>query len=145
IPNRLLTVNTLGSMDAGTDDQNPTAVKIGHIAWHPNGTYGVYIPQIGEYVVIVYVNSEPIAVCSYPLSSTADTGQPANQIDDLQPGDLGFIGIGQKLGGARVIIRAAGTVEIESTKGCRTYRLPVNDTINTVCQNYELEPARGVS
>lgn len=141
--NRLLTVNTLGNKMFGTDDLYLPNVKIGHIAWHPNGTYGVYIPQIGEYVLIMFINSEPISMCSYPLSLTEGGGQLANQTDDLGPGDLGFIGLGTAMGGARIIVRAAGTVEIESTKGCRTYWLPINDTINTVCQNYELEPAAG--
>lgn len=141
--NRFLTCRSIGSLEAGTDDQYLPNVKIGHIAWNTNGCYGVYIPQIGEYIVVAFINSEPISLCSYPLSDTTVGGQPDNQVDDLQPGDWAIVGIGQAIGGSRIIMRSAGTVEIESTKGCRTYWLPMFDTINTVCQNYELEPTGG--
>lgn len=135
---RTLNVRTLGLIGS-TDDQQLPNVKIAHFAWTASGGYGVYIPIVGEYVIVAFINSEPVVLGSYPLSQTIAGGQPANQTDDLMAGDFAFV----TGAGSRVIIRSAGTVEIESTKGCRTYWLPSFETINTVCQNYELEPSGG--
>lgn len=129
---------TLGNAAHGTDDQDLTTVKIMHTAWHPDGSYAVAIPPLDSLVIIGFVNSEAVLFGAYPISNTFGGGGRTNQ-EDLLPGDYAFV----TAAGSRVIIRSGGTVEIESTKGCRTYWLPKGETINSVCQNYELEPSGG--
>ena len=135
---RTCRVRTLGAQAFGTDDQDLPNVKVQHFAWHPEGDYAVAIPRIGAYVLVSFINSEPFVVGTYPLSNTTGDGGRDNQ-DTLLPGDFAF----QTVAGNKIIIRSAGTVEIESTKGCRTYWLPTFETITTVCQNFELDPTGG--
>jgi len=135
---RTCRVRTIGAAMFGTDDQDLQNVKCQHLLWDGAGSYAVAMPTVGTYVIIAFVNSEPVIVGVYPLSNTLGGGGRTNQ-QDLLPGDLAFV----TATGSRVVIRSAGTVEIESTKGCRTYWFPTKETINTVCQNYELEPTGG--
>jgi hypothetical protein len=137
--NRTVRVKTLGNAEHGTDDQDLPNVKILHMQWSPDGTYAVAMPQIGTYYIVGYLNSEPVLLGAYPLSNTFGGGAQANQTDDLAPGDYAFV----TAAGSRLIIRSGGTVEIESTKNCRTYWLPIQDTITTVCQNKEMSAGPG--
>lgn len=135
---RTCRVRTIGTAMFGTDDQDLQNVKCQHMVWDPAGSYAVVLPTIGSYVIVAFVNSEPIIVGAYPLSLSDDDGSLTVQ-QDLLPGDMAFV----SSTGSSVIIRSAGTVEIESTKGCRTYWFPIKETITTVCQNWELNPSGG--
>lgn len=135
---RTVRVKGLGNKSHGTDDQDLQNVKLLHLAWHPEGDFGVAIPRVGSYCIVGYLNSEPFVIGAYPLSNTFGGGGRDNQ-EDLLPGDFAYMSVA----GNRVVVRSGGTVEIESTKGCRTYWLPTEDTISTVCQNFELDTAGG--
>lgn len=135
---RTCRVKTLGAEAFGTDDMDLPNVKVQHFAWHPQGDYAVAIPRIGSYVLISFINSEPVVIGTYPISNTEGGGGRDNQ-EKLLPGDFAFVTVA----GSSVIVRSAGTVEIKSTPGCRTYWLPSTETINTVCENFELEPTGG--
>lgn len=135
---RTVRVKTLGDKTAGTDDQDLQNVKMLHLAWHPEGDYALFLPRVGTYVVVLFINSEPYMVGVYPLSNTFGAGGRTNQ-EALLPGDFGMMTVA----GNSLIVRSGGTIEISSTKGCRTYWLPSDETITSVCQNFELEPAGG--
>ena len=135
---RLCQVRTIGASAYGTDDLDLQFVKCQHFAWHAEGDFATVLPRIGTYVIISFVNSEPIITGVYPLSNTEGAGGRDNQ-QNLQAGDFGW----QAVAGNSFIIRAAGTIEITCTNGCRTWWLPTNDTITTLCQNFELDPAGG--
>lgn len=139
--NRTVRCRTMGNQAHGTDDQDLQTVKILHSQWHPDGTYAISMPLVGAYHLIHYLNSEPLLGLAYPLSNTENGGLRDNQTDDLAPGDYALV----TAAGSRLVIRSGGTVEIESTKGCRTYWLPTYETITTVCQNHELYTAGGTS
>lgn len=135
---RLCQVRTIGSAQYGTDDLDLQFVKCQHFAWHAAGDFATVLPRIGTYVLVTFINSEPVITGVYPLSNTLGAGGRDNQ-QSLQAGDFGW----QTVFGNSLIIRAAGTVELSSTLGCRTWWLPTNETITTLCQNFELDPTGG--
>lgn len=135
---RTVRVKTMGNRAHGTDDQDLPNVKIGHMIWHGDGSYAIAMPVIGSYYIVGFINSEPILLAAYPLSNTDGGGGRDNQ-ENLLPGDMAFV----TAAGSRVIIRSGGTVEIEATKNTRTYWLPTNETITTVCENNEMAAAPG--
>lgn len=135
---RTARVKTLGNANHGTDDQDLPNVKIIHHSWHPDGSYAVSMPLVGSYYIVGYINSEPVLLGAYPLSNTTGGGGRTNQ-QKLLPGDHAFV----TAQGSSVIIRSGGTVELQSTLGCRTWWLPTNETITTVCQNEEVDTAGG--
>ena len=135
---RLCQVKTIGSEAYGTDDLDLQFVKCQHFAWHPDGDFATALPRIGTYVLVTFINSEPIITGVYPLSNTFGAGGRSNQLT-LQAGDYGWQGVA----GNTFVIRACGTIEASATLGCYTWWLPTNDTITSVCQNYELDPAGG--
>lgn len=135
---RTARVRTLGNKDHGNDDQDLQNVKILHHSWNPDGSYAVSMPIVGSYYIVGYVNSEPVLIGAYPLSNTFGAGGRTNQ-QDLLPGDYAFV----TAAGSSLIIRSGGTVEIQSTLGCRTWWLPTHETITTVCQNLEVDTAGG--
>jgi hypothetical protein len=137
---RTVRVKTLGNANHGTDDQDLPNVKVLHMAWNPDGSYALAMPLIGSYYIIGYINSEPVLLGAYPLSNTSDGGGRDNQ-QNLLPGDYAFV----TAQGSSVIIRSGGTVELQSTPNCRTWWLPTNETITTVCQNQEIDTSGGFS
>lgn len=137
---RTCRVKTLGNREHGTDDQDLPNVKVLHMAWNPDGTYAVAMPLIGSYYIVGYLNSEPVLLGTYPLSNTFGGGGRDNQ-QNLLPGDFAVA----TAFGSSVIVRYGGTVEIQSTPSCRTWWLPINETITTVCQNQEIDTSGGFS
>jgi hypothetical protein len=131
-------IRTLGNRRDSTDDRDLTNAKLLCLSWHGEGDYGIVIPRIGAYVIVGFLNSEAIILGSYPLSNTEGGGGRDNH-EALLAGDFCYTSVS----GSKLIIRAAGTVEVESTAGCRTWYLPTEDTISTLCQNYELDTAGG--
>jgi phage gp45-like len=134
---RTVSCKTIGLVGA-TDDQYLHNVKILHLAWHPEGDEETYIPRIGAYGVILFINSEPYIVGYYPLSNSEGEDQRSN-FEALQPGDK----VIKTVGGNKITLRSGGVVQVESTLGCRTYWIPSQELINTVCRNLEIEPAGG--
>ena len=116
---RTVRVKTLGNKMHGTDDQDLQNVKIGHLLWNADGSYGISMPMINSYYLVGFINSEPVLLCSYPLSNT-EGGGGRDDMEDLLPGDFAFV----SSSGSSLIVRSGGTVEIQSTPNCRTFWLP---------------------
>lgn len=134
---RTCRVKTYGMVGV-TDALDLINVKFLHLAWHAEGDEDVYIPRVGSYGVILFINSEPYIVGYLNLSNLEGGGGRANQ-EPLIPGDKTTATIG----GNRITLRSGGTIQIESTKGCYTYFIPSEDVIASVCKNWELETSGG--
>jgi hypothetical protein len=128
----------LGSGPGGTNDLDQQEVQFLSLANHIDGDEDTYIPRPGQYGAVIFINAEPFLFGYY--QPTLDTGSEdlPNKVP-LEVGDR----IIKMIAGNRVILRAGGSVEIESTKLCRTYWLPNQNVINSVCQNFELEADGG--
>lgn len=134
---RRLRVKTMGAPEK-TDDLDLIGVRILHGQFHGEGDEEVNIPRVGTYGVVIFVMSEPVWIGAFPLDSSNGISGRANQ-EKLQPGDY----IVHTNGGNKVIVRVGGAIQVISTTQCRTYWLPSQNLINSVCLNYELETAGG--
>ena len=137
---RTCRVKTLGVKAGygGTDDLDLHDVRFISLAAHPEGDEDTYIPRPGQFGAVIYINAEPYIFGYYmPPNATGNYERSVNV--PLDNGDR----IIKMIAGNRIILRAGGTVEIESTKLCRTYWIPSQNLINSVCQNYELETDGG--
>ena len=134
---RTCRVKTLG-MPGSTDDLDLQNVKLMQGLWHPEGDEDVAIPRIGCYAIVIFITGEPLVIGYYRLSNTREKGARSSDIS-LTSGDR----ILSTVGGNRLVLRSGGTVQLESTEGCRTFWIPSRNLINSVCQNYELETDGG--
>lgn len=130
-------VKTLG-LKGWTDDLDLFDVQWSSSANHPDGDEDTFLPRIGQLAVVLFINSEPYIVGFFqPIQS--ESQEPRPEKEPLRPGDR----IMKTVSGNKFILRSGGSVEIESTKLCRTFWLPTRNRINTVCQNWELEADGG--
>lgn len=130
-------VKTLGKKGI-TDDLDLQNVQWLNLASHGEGDEDTFIPRIGAYGVVIFINSEPYILGWFqPMNPTGTTDRPDKE--PLLPGDR----IIKTIAGNKVILRSGGSVEIESTGICRTYWLPSRNLITSVCQEYELEADGG--
>jgi len=134
---RTCRVKTVG-VPGITDDLDLQNVKCMQAMWHPEGDEDVAIPRIGSYAVVSFIAGEAIVLGYYRLSSTLEKGSRSSD-ESLTAGDR----LLRTVAGNFLMLRSGGTVQIESTKGCRTYWIPSRNLINSVCQNYELETDGG--
>lgn len=137
-PGRRLRCKTIGINAHGMDDLDLYNVRILHGLWHAEGDDEVRIPRTKSYGVILFVGTEPIWLGSLPLDISS--GEPEREKSlDLNPGDYGV----QTVAGNKVIVRTGGTLEVQSTQQCRTFWIPSQNLMTSVCQNFELEAAGG--
>jgi hypothetical protein len=137
VPLRTCSVKTLG-LPGVTDDLTVDNVRILHIGAHYEGDESAWIPRIGAYGVLIWVNNEPMIIGYFRIMPGGGVA-PSDQ-DDLSPGDF----IHRMANGNKVIVRAGGTVQVESTVGCRTFYIPNQDIINAVCKNLEFRAGGGL-
>lgn len=131
-------VKTMG-VPGRTDDLDLYNVRVLHRNWSPEGDESVSMPRIGMYVVVLFVINEPIILGAFPLDRVDGVPEKENLID-LDPGDEL---VAKTIGGARIVVRAGGAIEVQSTDQCRTYWIPSRNLISTICQNWELETTGG--
>ena len=135
---RRLRVKTMGMPARGTDDLDLYNVRILHGQWHAEGDEEVSIPRKGTYGVVIFLGTETFWLGAVPLDMTSGQYQRANQVA-LNEGDK----IIKTVAGNRIILRTGGTIEIQSTLHCRTFYIPNQNLINTICHNYELQTSGG--
>lgn len=121
-----------------TEDLDIPNVRWVHLAWHPEGDEDTFCPRPGCYGVVTFIESEPYILGFFPLDNSSG-GNSRKNLEKLDPGDR----VIKTIAGNKIILRSGGTVQIESTAQCRTYWIPTQHLINTVCQNYELATAGG--
>lgn len=125
-------VKTLG-VDPLTNDLDLYNVRWLHEAWNYDGDDSTYVPRVGTYVIVAFVNRDAFILGCIPLDVSNGNFQEANS-NELNPGDK----IIATIGGNRFVLRTGGAIEVVSTPACRTFYLPSENLINTICQNYEL-------
>ena len=133
---RRLRVNTIGM--PGGDDLDLHNVRILHGMWHAEGDEEVALPRVNTYGVIMFIGSEAFWMGACPLDMSSGEKQRTNQVD-IDPGDK----LIKTIAGNRIIVRSGGTIEIQAAQSCRTFWIPSQNLINSVCQNFELETAGG--
>lgn len=129
-------VKTMGT--PGVEDLDIPNVRWIQLAWHPEGDEDTFVPRPGCYGIMTFLASEPYILGFFPLDNSSGGNARANQ-EKLDPGDR----IIKTVAGNKIIVRAGGAIQIESTSQCRTYWLPTQNLINTVCQNFELATSGG--
>lgn len=135
---RTIRVKTIGMASQGLDDLDLYNVRVLHGQWHLEGDEEVSMPRKNSYGVVIFIGPEPIWLGAIPLDMTTGQAQRANQVV-INEGDK----IIKTVAGNRIIFRTGGTIEIQSTEQCRTFWLPSENLINSVCQNFELETSGG--
>jgi hypothetical protein len=128
---RSLTVKT-------RDDLHLYNVRVIHGMWHPGGDEQVSLPRVGTTGVVIFLGSEPYWIGASPIDMADGELQRAN-LEKIDAGDW----IIKTIGKNKIIVRSAGTIEIQSTDMCRTFWIPSQNLINSVCQNFELETSGG--
>jgi hypothetical protein len=124
----------------GSTDDN----HIPHCQWinldaHPDGDESTVIPRINSYGLVFYIAGEPFVFGMFsPLNGTG-SAQIGDVKEPLNEGDRILKTIGQN----KVILRAHGEIQIESTQTCRTIYFPDFHLINTLCRNYEFRTDGG--
>lgn len=106
---------------------------------HPEGDESTVIPRINSYCVLFFISGQPFVFGFFsPLTGTgsANIGKVK---EELNEGDR----VLKTIGDNKIILRAHGEIQIESTKTNRTIYFPDKDLINTLCRNYEFRTDGG--
>jgi len=130
-------IKTIG-MKGRTNDLDLGDVQFLLTTSHKDGDEETFLPRIGAMAIVTFVNSEPFVIGYY--QQIGESG-PAGAIEKepLRSGDK----VIKTKAGNKFIMRSGGSIELESTKQCRTYWLPSDNKMNTVVQNFELETGGG--
>lgn len=135
---RMVEVKTYGQNSKVND------LHIANCQWlsadaHFEGDESSPIPRVNAYCLVAFVDSTPIILGFFkPLSETGDAST-GKDLEEVNEGDKVF----KTVAGNKIILRASGEIQIESTAGCRTVWFPQDDLINTLCQNYEFRADGG--
>lgn len=136
---RLCEVKTF--MGTGSTDDN----HIPKCQWlaldsHPDGDESSVIPRVGSFGLVFYINTEPFIFGMFAPLTGEGSAQVGETKEELNEGDRVFT----TRGGNKIILRAHGEIQIESTGTCRTIYFPDQNLINTLCRNYEFRTDGGV-
>jgi hypothetical protein len=109
---------------------------------HPDGDESGSIPRVGSMCLVHFINGEPfVHGMLKPLSKKGSAVRDSSdtELEELSDGDRVF----KTNGYNKIILRANGEIQIQSTEGCRTLLSQENDLINHICRNYEFYTAGG--
>lgn len=135
---RLCEVKTFMGVGQTDDNHIPKCQWLNSDA-HPDGDESTVLPRVGSYGIVFYIDSEPFVFGFFsPLTGTG-SAQLGDGKEELNEGDRIMI----TRGGNKVILRAHGEIQIESTNTCRTIYFPDRNLINTLCRNYEFRTDGG--
>jgi hypothetical protein len=135
---RACEVKTFFGKGAADDNHIPNCQWI-NLDGHPDGDESAVIPRVGSFGFVFYIDGEPFFFgFMRPLAAngSAETGEI---LEPLNEGDRVLKTIGKN----RIIMRAHGEIQIESTRTCRTIYFPDFNLINTLCRNYEFRTDGG--
>lgn len=129
---RMVEVKTYGQ--AGPTNDN----HIANCQWlsadaHYEGDESSPIPRVDAYCLLAIIDSTPMILGFFKPLSEAGDASTGKDLEEVNEGDKVF----KTVAGNKVILRASGEIQIESTAGCRTTWFPQDDLINELCQNYE--------
>ena len=130
---RMCEVKTFGADGIHGDNH------IGRCQWlssdaNPDGDESTVIPRLNAYCVVGFINGEPFIIGFFkPLNDTGHANITDGVEEEINEGDKSTTTIG----GNKVILRASGEIQIESTSTCKTVYFPKGHLINHLCRNYE--------
>lgn len=137
---RMCEVKTFGE-NGSTQDNSFTCQWLSSDA-SPEGDESSVIPRINSLGIVAFVDGEPFIIGFLrPLNDegTAAIENPDTEQEVLNEGDKVIKTVGKN----KLILRASGEIQIESTRTCRTIYFPNNHLINTLCRNYEFRTDGG--
>lgn len=148
VANRSCRVKTIG-LKGRTDDLELSDVQFISMCV-PTSEYGAedtVIPVVGAMCVLTFINNQPYITGYYrPVKTTDDLNRVPDERDPTQY-EESLINTGDRIikniGKNKIILRSGGSVEIESNPLCRTYWLPSDLKVSTVCNMHQLEVAGG--
>lgn len=115
-----------------------------------------FIPRIGSMCLVAFVDNMPWVV-GFIKSTALDSADEPEDLEGegiaehevsgaantnrekINPGDF----ILRTIGNARLVLRAGGEIEIESTKVCRRIMFPSRNLFSDICRNYEFRTDGG--
>lgn len=121
----------------GTGQQDDNAIP--YCQWinmdaHPDGDESTNIPRVNSYGLVFFVGGEPFIFGFFsPLTGTGSASVQTDDKEELNEGDRVLKTVGRN----KIILRAHGEIQIQSTDTCRTLYFPDRHIINTLCRNYE--------
>lgn len=137
---RMCEVKTFGESGA-IQDNSFTCQWLSSDA-NPEGDESSTIPRINSIGVVAFVDGEPFIIGFLrPLNDqgTAAIETAETEQEVLNEGDKVIKTVGKN----KVILRASGEIQIESTRTCRTIYFPNRHLINELCRNYEFRTDGG--
>jgi hypothetical protein len=105
----------------------------------PDGDESGGLPRVNSHCVVAFIGGEPIILGFVNPLSPEGTAGVGEDREDLNEGDK----IMKTVAGNKIILRTGGTVQIESTRNCRTIYFPDNALINELCRNFEKRVSGG--
>ncbi|NDC22541.1 MAG: hypothetical protein EBZ49_00200 [Proteobacteria bacterium] len=105
----------------------------------PQGDESGTIPRINSYCVVGYIESEPFIIGFWNPTDKTGSANVGEVKEELNEGDK----IIKTIGKNKIILRAHGEIQIQSTDTNRTVYFPDQHLINTLCRNYEFRTDGG--
>jgi hypothetical protein len=135
---RLCKVKTF--MGKGNQNDNSLLCQWINIDAHPSGDESTCIPRKNSYGLVFFVAGEPFIFGFFsPLTGTGSASIDTKSKEVLNEGDR----ILKTVGGNKIIWRAHGEIEIQSTDTCKTVYFPDQSIINSLCRRYEFRTDGG--
>lgn len=135
---RMVEVKTFGGHGAIDDNHIPKCQWI-NMDSSPDGDESTSLPRTNSYGLVFFIGGEPFIFGFFsPLTGTG-SAQLGDVKEEVNEGDK----VLKTIGGNRIIMRAHGEIQIESTSTCRTILFPDRNIINTLCRNYEFRTDGG--
>lgn len=135
---RMCEVKTFGSNNP-TQDNTFTCQWLSSDA-SPEGDESSVVPRINSLGIVAFVDGEPFVIGFLrPLNDEGTAAIPDGEQEEINEGDKVIKTVGKN----KLIMRASGEIQIESTRTCRTIYFPNNHLINTLCRNYEFRTDGG--
>lgn len=145
--NRTCSIKTYGS-DQVVSNADYTDVQWLSMYSSPDGDEVTVIPRVGSTGICAFVDGMPWLLGFFqPVTVDDETEIPDPEFEGadssgssaavnkekINEGDF----IQRAIAGNRLVLRAGGEVEIESTKICRRVYFPIDNRINEISQNFE--------
>lgn len=131
-------VKTFFGKGAADDNHIPNCQWI-NLDGHPDGDESAVIPRVNSYGFVFYIDGEPFFFGFFRPLSITGSAETGSILEPLNEGDRVIKTVGKN----RIIMRAHGEIQIESTRTCRSIYFPDRNLINTLCRNYEFRTDGG--
>lgn len=135
---RMVEVKTFGGNGVVDDNHIPKCQWI-NMDGNPDGDESTSLPRVNSYGLVFFIGGEPFIFGFFSPLTGKGSAQLGEVKEEVNEGDKIF----KTIGGNRIVLRAHGEIEIQSTDTCRTIYFPDRNMINTLCRNYEFRTDGG--